>query len=315
MATTTTEQGYVWMDGELVPWADATVHASKLGWSTIAAVFEGVKAYWNPERERLFGWQFLEHYRRFALSMRLMHMQVPFTPEDFASASVELLQANGAQGDSYVFPLAFHADADWFGTMTGQRVSVLIRTFPFESRLGSGGAVRACVSSWTRLSDNVMSPRIKCVSNYQNGRMALLEANQRGFEQPILLNDRGKVAEGSASCVFVVRNGVLVTPSVTDGVLESITRSTLLRLAADALGLQATERAIDRTELYAADEVFFCGTGAEIMPVGWVDGYQIGDGTPGPITRRVEQLYHDLVRGRDERYPEWRTAIPVAVPA
>jgi branched-chain amino acid aminotransferase len=279
----------------------------------MGAVFEGIKAYWSDAERQLYGWQFAEHYERFAMSMRLQRMRPQFTPEQLVDASLALLRANECRGDMYVRPLAWHADATWFGHLEESRTGIVITTAPFTSVLGSGKAVSACVSSWTRVGDNQLSPRIKCISNYQNSRMALLEATLDGYDQPILLNSQGKVTEGPASCLFIVRDGVAITPSLTSGVLESITRTAILRLCRDELGIPAQEREIDRTELYVADEVFFCGTGAEITPVGFVDHYRVGDGVPGPLTQRIERLFHDVVRGRTPGYAFWRT--PVYAPA
>ena len=300
---------FLWMDGELVPWERATVHASTLGWSTMGAVFEGIKAYWSAEEQELYGWQFDEHYQRFAVSMRLERMRPAFTSEQLVRASCELLRANECRGDTYVRPLAWHADATWFGHLEDSRTGIVIATAPFTSVLGSGKTIRANVSSWTRVGDNQLSPRIKCISNYQNSRMALLEATLNGFDSPILLNSQGKVTEGPASCIFMVRDGVAITPSLTSGVLESITRTAILRLCRDELAIPTQEREIDRTELYVADEVFFCGTGAEITPVGSVDHYTVGSGGVGPITERIERLFHRVVRGQHTGYAFWRTPI------
>lgn len=309
MARTPTTPAYLWMDGLIVPWEQATVHASRLGWSTIGAVFEGIKAYWNAEQGELYGWQFAEHYERFAMSMRMERMRPEFTPEQLVHASCDLLRANGCREDTYVRPLAWHPDATWFGHMEDSRTGIVITTAPFTSVLGGGKAIRTCVSSWTRVGDNQLSPRIKCISNYQNSRMALLEATLDGFDQPILLNAQGKVTEGPASCLFIVRDGVAITPSLTSGVLESITRTAILQLCRDELGIPTQEREIDRTELYIADEVFFCGTGAEITPVGEVDHYTVGNGGVGPLTTRIEQLFHEVVRGQHPKYGFWRLPI------
>jgi branched-chain amino acid aminotransferase len=303
---------YLWMDGRIVPWEEATVHASHLGWSTMGAVFEGIKAYWNLEQGELYGWQFAEHYHRFARSMRMERMRPEFTPDQLVQASAELLRANECREDTYVRPLAWHADATWFGHLEDSRTGIVITTAPFTSVLGSRKAIKACVSSWTRVGDNQLSPRIKCISNYQNSRMALLEATLDGFDQPILLNAQGKVTEGPASCIFIVRDGVAITPSLTSGVLESITRTAILQFYRDELGVPTQEREIDRTELYIADEVFFCGTGAEVTPVAEVDHYIVGNGGIGPLTAQIEQLFHDTVRGRQEKYDSWRMPIYAA---
>lgn len=303
------ESRFVWIDGKLVPWDDATVHVTALGWSTMSGVFEGIKAYWNPDEGQLYGLQFREHYARLARSMKLMRMQTPFTVDELCRASTELLRANGCRQDSYVRPLAYFADVTWFGPLRGERASIVIHTAPFASTLGSGRTVRACISSWTRVGDNQLSPRIKCISNYQNSRMALVEALQNGYDQPILLNAQGKVTEGPSSCLFIVRDGVAITPAITAGILESVTRATLLRLCQETWRIPVQERDVDRTELYVADEAFFCGTGAEIIPIAEIDQYVVGDGAIGPITRRIEAAYHDMVRGREEGHAQFRTPI------
>jgi branched-chain amino acid aminotransferase len=315
MATERPTPTYLWLNGEIVPWDKAMVHASALGWSTIAAVFEGTRAYANPEEGQLYAWQFAEHYRRFAQSMRIQRMQSPWSPEELAAAAVELIRANEYRGDTYISPLAYFGDEVFYGTQTDSPTHVSIIARPTQSRLGSGRMTTAGVSSWTRLSDNQLSPRVKCVSNYQNSRLAAVEARMDGYDQPILLNAQGKVAEGGASCIFIVRDGVAITPSLTSGILESITRDTVLRLCREALGIPVQEREVERTELYLADEVFFCGTGAEINPVSSVDHYEVGNGQIGPVTSRIEDLFHRIVRGREPRYREWLTPVyaPVAV--
>ena len=300
---------FLWMDGQLVPWEEASVHPSRLGWSTIGAVFEGIKAYWNDGDQELYGWQLAEHYARFQQSMRFERMRPEFTPTQLVEASCELLRANGCREDTYVRPLAWHPDVTWFGHHEESRTGIVITTAPFTSILGSGKTVRTCVSTWTRVGDNQLSPRVKCLSNYQNSRKALLEAVLDGYDQPIILNALGKVTEGPASCVFLVRDGVVITPALTSGILESITRTAVLRLCQEELGLRTQEREVDRTELYVADELFFCGTGAEIMPISEVDHYVAGDGGVGEITGKVEKLFHEVVRGRHSGYGEWR--IPV----
>jgi branched-chain amino acid aminotransferase len=300
---------YVWIDGELVPWDQATVHVTKLGWSTMGAVFEGISAYWNPEQEQLYGLQFAEHYARFLNSMKLMRMETRFSVGDLVQASIDLLRAEEVREDVRIRPLAYHSEGTWFGTLLDSPTSIVISVAPFTSGLGTGQRLRACVSSWDRISDNQLSPRIKCISNYQNSRMALIEATLRGYDQPIILNSQGKVTEGPASCLFIVRNGVAITPSITSGILESITRQSILQICREVLGIPTQEREIDRTELYIADEVFFCGTGAEIRSVVSVDDYVIGSGEIGPITSAIESYYHDIVRGRENRYAHWRVAI------
>lgn len=305
---TSEHAGYLWWNGRIVPWDEANVHVTNLGWSTIGGVFEGIKAYWNSEQHELYGLHFADHFDRFITSMRLQRMEPRWSAQTLIDATVELLRANDVRYDVYIRPLAYFGDTTWFSTSIGSPADVFIWTTPFEAGLGSGLTFTAGVSSWTRLSDNMMAPRIKCLSNYQNGRMALIEANRHGYDYPILLNDQQKVTEGPASCLFLVRNGVAITPSLTSGILESVTRRALLQMCREDLGIPTEERDVDRTELYVAEEIFFCGTGAEIQPVVEVDGYQIGSGGVGPITRRLEAAYHDMVRGRS-RHAEWRTPV------
>ena len=313
---------FLWMDGQLVPWEEAAVHPSRLGWSTIGAVFEGIKAYWNPsarsgqgtERGELYGWQFREHYARFQQSMRFERMRPEFTPAQLVEASCELLRANGCREDTYVRPLAWHPDVTWFGHHEESRTGIVITTAPFSSILGSGKTVRTCVSTWTRVGDNQLSPRVKCLSNYQNSRKALLEAVLDGYDQPIILNAQGKVTEGPASCIFLVRDGVVITPALTSGILESITRTAVLRLCKEELGLPTQEREVDRTELYVADELFFCGSAAEITPILSVDRIPVGSGTIGPTTERLLADFLATVRGEAEDRRGWLTPVFAGVP-
>jgi branched-chain amino acid aminotransferase len=288
---------YLWLNGQVVPWAETTVHISKLGWSTVSGVFEGIKAYWNADEGQLYGLRLRGHYGRFVQSMRLQRMAIRWSADELIEATLELLRANGAREDTYVRPTAYFGDQPFLATGAVTDADVFIVTQPFTSGLGSGRTQKACVSSWTRIDDNVISPRVKCFSNYQNSRMALVEARQNGYDQPILLNAQGKVAEGALACVAIVREGTVITPSTTSGILESLTRRMVLDLCAE-LGIPTVEREVDRTELYVADEAFFCGTGAEVTPISQVDGYQLLGGAPGPVTARIEQAYHDAVRGR-----------------
>ena len=300
---------FVWIDGELTPWDQATVHISHIGWSTVAAVFDSINAYWNPQHRQLYVLQLAEHLGRLGQSMKIMRLQTDLALEDLAEGALDLLRANGYRKDCRVRPVAYQPDADWFGTWTESRTSIFMTTAARKSWLGRQVGLRAGVSSWTRISDNSLSPRVKGISNYQNSRLALLEANLRGYDQPILLNAAGKVAESATACVFIVRDGRLITPSVTSGILESITRRSVIRLATELLDIPVEEREVDRTELYIADEMFLCGTNAEIRPVISIDDYQVGDGVMGPFTTRLAELFTDLARANDPRLPEWRQPV------
>ncbi len=300
---------YLWWNGRQVRWEDATIHVTELGWSTVGAIFEGIRAYWNEAEQEAYIFRLPEHMRRFEQSMKLVRLKQEWPTSELIEAIVRLVRDNEHRQDTYISPIAYRGDGNKSFGGFGQKGQILIHTRPMPSHLLTGFSQTACVSSWTRISDNVMPPRIKNISNYRNGQLANMEAALNGFDAAILLNDRGTVAEGPGSCLMIVRNRKLITPPVTDSILESVTRDALMTMAREDLGLEVVERSIDRTELYIADEVFMCGTAAEISPVTSIDHYQIGDGTVGPVTRQLERLFHDVLRGIDPRHAEWRTPV------
>jgi branched-chain amino acid aminotransferase len=302
---------YLWWNGQRTAWDDANVHVTMLGWSTVGAIFEGIRAYWNADQEELYVFRLDEHMDRFASSMKLVRLAETWDMDTLKAAIIDLLQANETREDTYIRPLAYRGGEGRGFSAIGGTTEILINTNPSPSHLLSGQAKSACISSWRRISENVMPPRIKNISNYRNGQLANMEAANSGYDTAIILNDQGKVAEGGGACVAMIRNGKFITPGVTESILESITRDALMQLAANELGMPVEERSIDRTELYIADEVFMCGTAAEITPVTSVDRYQVGNGEIGPVTRKLEELLDDCFRGKTGLRPEWRTAVGV----
>jgi branched-chain amino acid aminotransferase len=301
---------YLWIDGDLVPWEEATVHITALEWVGVGSVFEGIKAYRNEVLDRAYVFRLDDHLARFAESVKLVEPEPCFSTEQLRDAVMGLLRANEVRQDTYIRPFAFANRGRYLSRRSPEAgTSVLINLFPFESRLGSDHAVHCCVSSWTRISDNAMPPRIKAVANYWNGRLARNEATRNGYDEAILLNESRKIAEGPGACLMLVRRGQVITPPVTASILDSITRSTLIQLAGQDLGVEVVERDVDRTELYLAEEAFFCGTGAEVRPILSVDRFSLGDGQIGPLTRQIAALYHDIVRGTESRFGEWRTLV------
>lgn len=302
---------FVWLNGDLVPWDEATIHVTSMGASGGVAVFEGIKAHTSPDGQQLYVFALAQHLRRLADSMKMMRMACPWSEAELFEATLALLRRNRTAEDVYIRPVAYFSGLDYltFADELDQAPEVLIWTRPFASRLGSGRVISCQVSSWTRITDNQMPPRIKCMSNYQNNRLAALEARVNGYDSAILLGPDGKVAEGPGACLFIIRDGVALTPPVTGGILESVTRGVVMRLLREALDVPVIERPIDRTELYVAREAFFCGTGAEIQPIGSIDRLPVGDGGVGPVTGRLERLYQDVLRGVDERFAEWRTLV------
>jgi len=301
---------YLWMSGEMVEWDNATVHASMLGWSAISMVFEGIRGYWNSEDEQLHIFRLDSHLKRLSQSMKIMRMASPWSKDELAQSILELTRANDFHGDCYIQPLAYFGEATP-GYLPAQERSGEISIFSRESTsvLGEGKLISLGVSSWARISDNVMPPRAKAIANYQNSRYVADESDRNGYDFGVILNQNGKVAEISYACLYIVRDGVAITPPVTAGILESITRLAVKDILEKEMGVPVVERDVDRTELYIADEAFICGTGAEIQIVGSIDGYQMGDAQPGPIASRMEQLYHDIVRGRNKGFAEWRTSV------
>ncbi len=305
------DPSYVWMSGELVAWEDAVVHASTLGWSAISMVFEGIRGYWNSEEEQLNLFHLDLHIERLLRSMKVMRMTSPWSVDELKQAIVRLVQANEFREDIYVQPLAYFGGSTTPGYLpVAERPGdITIFNRQVGSVLGSGQVTSCGVSSWTRISDNVMPPRVKAIANYQNSRYVADESSRHGYDFGIILNPQGKVSEISYACLYIVRDGVAVTPPVSAGILESITRDVVKQLFQDELGIPVIERDVDRTELYIADEVFICGTGAELQAVGSIDGYKIGDGKIGSVVTQLERLFHDIVRGKDSRHPEWRTGV------
>ena len=298
----------VWWDGKFTPWENATIHVTQIGTASVSSVFEGIRAYLNPQTNQLTVFQLDAHLKRFLQSIRLVRLDCDYTLQDLHDAVVELVHANNPETDVYIRPFAY-AESRTFGSATSTLAHVIIHVTDWESKLKSGAVSHAMVSSWSRLTDNQMAPRVKASANYLNSRYASEEAKRNGYDHAIILTPQGKVAEGPGMCLMLVRDGKIVTPSVTSGILESITRETVMQIAREKLNLTVVERDVDRTELYTSDEAFFCGTGIEIVPIVSVDRLNVGAGKPGAVTQQIQQLYHDIVRGADTAYAEWRTSI------
>lgn len=305
---------YLWWNGERMRWEDATVHVTAIGWSAVSAVFEGIRAYWNADQQELHVFRLPEHMRRLRQSMKMIRLEETVSMEVLTEASLDLLRANDTREDTYIRPLVYRGGSGKGFSSWGGTTEILINTNPNPSHLLNGRLVTACISSWTRISDNVMPPRIKNVANYRNGQLAGMEAGLNGFDVALIMNNQGKVAEGGGACFMMVRDGKLITPDVTQSILESITRDSLIQLARDEMGLEVIERPVDRTELYICDELFMCGTAFEITPIKSVDHYDVGAGELGPITRRLEELLDDAFRGKTGMRPEWRTPVGVRQP-
>ena len=308
-----THPDFVWWKGRLTPWNEATVHVTDLGWSTVGAVFEGIRGYWDDGSSELYVFRLDEHLERLVSSCRLVRLDLAYSASQLRDATIDLLQRNDSREDTYIRPMVYSAGTSGKrGAQIGSESEVLINTSPTPSHLLSGMTQRARVSSWTRIGDNVMPPRAKNFSNYRNGQLATMEARLDGYDTAVMLNERRQVSEMPGACLMMVRGGKLITPDPRQSILESITRDALMRLAREVLEVEVIERDIDRTELYVADEIFSCGTAAEITPIIEIDHYTVGTGQKGKLTTELERVFHDVLRGRESRYEHWRTSVHAA---
>ena len=305
----TTTELWAFFRGEFVPLRDANINVMTHGFNYGTAVFEGIRAYWNADEEQLFALELLAHYRRIKASARLLMMEVRQSPEELAEVTVELLRRDGLREDVYVRPIIYKSSETIGVRLHNLDADITIFGVPFGQYIDTEGGIRAQVSSWRRTDDNSIPARGKITGAYVNGALAKSEAQLNGFDEAIVLTADGHVSEGSAENLFVAKDGQLITPAVTDNILEGITRRRLLEIARNDLDITTVERSIDRTELYNADEVFLCGTGAQISPVIEIDRRAIGSGRPGPITRDLSRTYFDAVRGRLPAYRDWLTPV------
>jgi branched-chain amino acid aminotransferase len=296
---------FVWMDGALVPFNEAKLHVSSPAVRYGFNVFEGLRGYWNEEEKELYCFHLKAHYQRLFESAKIMRFRVTYTIDECQKFLIGLLRANQFQEDVHIRHMLYLGG---FGALhevepVGMHITALPRGRSYDQKKG----IRCTISSWRRISDNSIPARVKAGSNYQNGRLASLQAKEDGYDLPIFLTDNGKVSEGPGACFFMVRKGVAITPPVTADILESITRKMLIELIEKELDIPVEEREVDRTETYLADEAFFCGTAAEITPIVSIDKLSIGDGEIGPITQKAMTLFYNIVRGMDPKYKEWVT--------
>ncbi|OLT48752.1 branched-chain amino acid aminotransferase [Saccharomonospora sp. CUA-673] len=307
----TTAPAYAWQNGKLIPWDECVVHARSQGAFWGANVFEGIRAYVSPDDGVTYAFRVQDHLDRLRRSMKSLHMEIDHSDAELTDACTELVRANAFGVDVHVCIVAYFdlaPDFDSLGYTPETGVHITSTVVPRSPAYRDG--VAATVSSWRRISDDAMPPRIKTGANYHNSRLAQHEAMRNGFATTLLLNQRGTVSEAPGSCVVMVRAGELVTPPGTSGVLEGITVNTTATLAERFLDMPMRHREIDRTELHAADELFLCGTKSELLPITSVDRIPIGTGSIGPVTRELQDRYDDAVLGRLDQ-PGWCTPVPM----
>lgn len=297
----------VYHNGAYVPWRDATVHVFSPAVKYGAAVFEGVRGYWSDQRQCMLLFRLQDHMTRMEISQRILRFDTIVSAEEMEAGVIELVRRNGFKESVHIRPMAY-LGGDGEASARGPVESVITAIRRGTPKIAQTGC-RAQVSSWERLSDRVMPGRAKAVGNYNNSRLAGIQAKVDGYDTALLLNRSGKIAEGPSMCFFMIRDGVPVTSSITSDILESITRDTVITLLEDKFGLKTEQREIDRSELFMAEEAFFCGTGWEVTPVIDVDGAPIGDGTVGPIVKKLQQAYFEAVTGVGDDPHQWLTAV------
>lgn len=301
----------VYMDGKYLPLEDARISITTHAFLYGTACFEGVRAYWNEEQEQLYVLRAREHYERLADSAHMLGIALPHDIDEMCRITVELLQKNNFRQNVHFRPFAYkNREKSGQISLDMRNVSdaFFIWAQPFGKYIKGEGA-RVCISSWRQTDDNAIPRRAKISGAYILSALARSEAGMNGYDEAILLNQDGHVSEGSGENLFMVRKGKLTTPAASENLLEGITRASVIEIAREELGITTVERAVDRTELYAAEELFFCGTGAEITPIIEVDRRTIGGGTIGPLTKKIADLYYDIVYGKNPKYSRWVTPV------
>ncbi|WP_038038068.1 branched-chain amino acid transaminase [Thermorudis peleae] len=301
---------YAFFEGQIVPSDQAKVsiatHALQYG----TGVFGGIRGYLTADGQAINVFRLPDHTRRLMQSARFIRATLPYDADGVAQIIVELIKRNAPRFDVYIRPFIYKADLELGPKLRGIRDELAIYLIPLQEYLPVTKPIRVMVSSWRRVEDNIIPSRGKVSGAYVNSALAHDQAEEAGFDDAIMLNAEGKVAEASGANIFIVRNGTLITSPITADILEGITRRTIIQYAHD-LGIPVEEREIDRTELYICDEIFLCGTGAQISPVGVVDGRTVGNGEIGPITKRLQELFFAVVRGEEPRYQHFLTRVPL----
>lgn len=307
---------FIWKNGEMVPWAEATTHVLSHSLHYGSGVFEGIRCYENPETRKSYVFRLRDHMERLARSCKVALIDLPYSVDELCKATVDVIRANGLK-KCYIRPLVYRGYGSMGVDPTGAPVDVIIAVWPWDSYLGEDAlekGIAAGVSSWRQRSINAIPPAVKSTASYMNSILAKLEAKAHGYAEAIMLNEAGLVCEGTGENLFIVRKGVLSTPPISDGLLEGVTRDTVLTLATEMyeneeIDVYPLEESLTRSDLYTADEVFFTGTAAELTPVSSVDGRMIGAGSRGAVTKALQQRLFDVVYGEVEGYRDWLTQV------
>jgi len=296
---------HAFFEGKIVPLSDAKINIATHGFLYGTAVFGGMRAYWNEENKHLFVFRPYDHFRRLLHSARMMMMQTNYDEESLIQLTLDLLRTDHWQEDIYMRPTFYKADMGIGVKLHDLRDEFCMFVTAFDRYVKNDTNVHVTISSWRRIDDNVIPARGKIAGAYANSALIKTDANRAGFDEALVLDNNGHISEGSAMNIFMLRDGILVTPPVTDNILEGITRKSVMELARKELGLTVVERSIDRTEVYICEEMFMTGTAAQITAVTKVDHRPIGSGVMGPITTKLRVMYEDILRGKNKQYAHW----------
>jgi branched-chain amino acid aminotransferase len=300
---------HAYFKGKIVPYSEAKVGVATHALNYGTAVFGGLRGYWNDEKKKLFVFRPIDHYRRFLNSCRIMCMEFDQTPESLTNLTLELLRQDAYQENIYIRPLAYKADEGIGVRLHNLKEELTIFAIPFGLYIKNDTSAHVTISSWRRIDDNSIPARGKISGAYASSALVKTDAARGGFDEGLVLTQDGHLAEGSAMNIFMLRDGVLVTPPITDNILEGITRRSVMELAKNELGLTVVQRQIDRSEIYICDEFFLTGTAVQITAVTKVDHRPIGKGVMGPVTDSLRKLFDKILCGNDPKYAHWNVVV------
>jgi branched-chain amino acid aminotransferase len=300
---------YAYFEGEIVPYSEAKVGIMNHTLNYGTGAFGGVRGYWNAEEEQLYIFRPLDHFKRLLNSAKLLYTKLDIGVEELLEITIRLLHKEDIHQDCYIRPLVYNSDEIIGVRLNDLNTTVAIFAVPFTRYVENDESAHLTVSSWSRIDDNAIPARGKITGAYVNSAYIKTDALLSGYDEALVLSREGHISEGSAENVFMVRDDVLITPPVTENILEGITRKTIMYLAREEMGLEVVERKIDRTEVFICDEFFLTGTAAQVTAVTMVDHQPIGGGVMGPITSQLRKIYNDLVRGRMAKYKDWNEPV------
>ncbi len=305
MTQVNSDTNFVFLNGDYNPYEETKLPVRTHAFLYGTSIFEGIRGYWNEEENQLYVFRMKEHFERLHRSSKIMIMDPKYSIKEMCEITKKLLKMNAHKTDTYIRPTLYKSAEKIGPGLIDNEDSFLIFTFPLGDYIDTSKGLSVCVSNWRRLEDNAIPPRAKVSGAYANTALIITDARRSGFDDAIVLSEDGHVTEGSAMNLFLIEDGKLVTTEVTDNILVGITRNTIKEIAEKEFGIEVIERKIDRTELYIADEAFYCGTGAQVSPITSIDHRPVGSGNVGEITAKIQKMYFDVVKGKVEKYKHW----------